>query len=185
MSNEKDIEIYNKIDTLCKRIEAYTTKAISVNSEIKNTIYVEKIQKIIEMIDYETGMKGYYLEEQDKLGATKQEIIDELQESESTNKYNPSSEDFCFKDKLQKNNGDVNALIEELKAEDKLGYRNAYIINQIKKFINMDSYKKNEVLKNTPIPAEQKRKSSEIVNLIKNIISKIRRVFKGGNANKI
>ena len=37
---------------------------------------------------------------------------------------------------MDRANGNVSVLLEELKNEDKLGYRNAYVINEIKKYVD-------------------------------------------------
>ena len=50
-------------------------------------------------------------------------------------KYNPYSENFCYKDRLEQLNGNIYKLIQELKEQDKEGYRNAYIISEIEKYI--------------------------------------------------
>ena len=184
MESGKDIELYNKIDTLCKRIDAYTTKAISVKSEVKNTKYVDKLTKLLNMINYEAGMQGYNLEPNNNT-SVEQNIINEVQENDFEDKYNPNSENFCFKEKLEKNNGDVEALIEELQSEDKLGYRNAYIINEIKKTTDPENHVKKEKINETPIVVENKNAFTELLNSMKNIIKKIRGLFKGSKANKI
>lgn len=185
MKSGKDIELYNKIDILCKRIDAYTTKAISVKSEVKNTKYIDKLTKLLDMINYEAGMQGYNLESKNNNTSLVQKIVDEVEQSDVEDKYNPNSENFCFKEKLEKNNGDVEALIEELHSEDKLGYRNAYIINEIKKTTDPENHVKKETLNDAPIPVENKNAFTELLNSMKNIINKIRGLFKGGNANKI
>ena len=100
MESGNESEIYNKIDELCKRIEIYTTKAISAKSEVKNNIYAEKITKIIKMINYEAKIKGYAFSNQESEKLIQEEKIDAfIEENKSNDKYNPNSEEFFFKDK--------------------------------------------------------------------------------------
>lgn len=182
MNKENEMNVYEKVDIICKKIDAYTTKAISTKSEVKNAIYIEKIINLINMINYEEQMKGYNIGIKNQKELTEEKIEQEnVEKNDDKNKYNPSNENFCFKDKLQKNNGDINLLIEELQAEDKLGYRNAYVINEIKKFMNSKDDEKNAILEDTPMLVED---GSGFVNTIKKMISKIKSLFKIGNTDK-
>ncbi len=123
-------EIYVKIEELCKRINSYSEKDISVKNQVKTNIYIEKVSKLINMI--EIAMNNPNLPNTSII-----EEVDTINEKPiSEDKYNPYSNDFYYKDKLQQLDGDINKLIKELKAEDEIGYRNAYIIKEIEKNIN-------------------------------------------------
>ena len=47
MSNE----IYEKVEKICQKIDAYTEKDFSVKNEIKTEVYTTKIKKLINMIE--------------------------------------------------------------------------------------------------------------------------------------
>ena len=67
-----------------------------------------------------------------------EEIITENKDNDNSSledNYNPYSEDFCYKDRLKQLNGNIYRLIQELEEQDKEGHRNAYIINEIEKYI--------------------------------------------------
>ena len=126
MSNE----IYEKVEKICKKIDAFTEKGFSVKNEVKTKSYSAKIKSLISMIE--------------KAEATAQSTAIETEEIVNNNeidnnkvlegKYNPYSENFCYKERLEQLNGDIHILITELKEQDKIGYRNAYIINEIEKY---------------------------------------------------
>ncbi len=126
MSNE----IYEKVEKLCQKIDAFAEKDFSVKNEIKTEAYIAKIKKLINMIEKaEATAQPGILETEDE---TNENVINkDVLES----KYNPYSEDFCYKDRLKQLNGNIYRLIQELKEQDKEGYRNAYIINEIEKYI--------------------------------------------------
>lgn len=132
----RDIEIYERVEVLCKKIEAYTTKVSSIKNEVKTDVYIKKVKRLVEMISSSEENTDY-----DEQMDEKQENINEIFKSVSDEEikasiYDPNSANFCYKDRLDRANGNVSVLLEELKNEDKLGYRNAYVINEIKKYID-------------------------------------------------
>ncbi len=147
MNNENDIPLYDKIETVCQKIEIYTTKEASIKSKVKSDAYAQKIQKIIKKIDNIDDMKAYLnklekmetLEENSESNVKPKKDIEPIEKTPSDifdEQYNPYSDKFCYKYKLEKFSGNIDKLIENLKQEDQLGYRNAYIINEIEKFVN-------------------------------------------------
>ena len=126
MSNE----IYEKVEKICQKIDAYTENDFSVKNEIKTEVYTTKIKKLINMIEKaETTAQPAIFDTEEKTNEniSNDNIIED--------KYNPYSENFCYKDRLEQLNGNIYKLIQELKEQDKEGYRNAYIINEIEKYI--------------------------------------------------
>ena len=121
-------ELYEKVEEICQRIDSYTEKEITVKNQVKTDTYITKIKKLINMIQIAESNPNI------PKGNDEEEISDNEDISEE-NKYNPYSGDFYYRDRLEKLGGDINKLIEELKAEDELGYRNAYIIKEIEKHI--------------------------------------------------
>lgn len=181
MSKEKDIELFGKIETLCQRLDAYSTKVMSVKNEVKTTAYIKKIHKLLEMISSkEEGQisNKKTIKEQITENIEQEKTEQELKE----NKYNPYSEAFLYKERLERVNGNVEALLEELKNEDKLGYRNAYVINEIKK--NVEQRQAEELRKQMLALSQNKTTNSGILNTIRNIIQKIKEAFKGNNSKK-
>lgn len=133
----RDIEVYEKIETLCKRIESYTTKTSTVKNSVKTSSYAQKVKRLLEMINYSEGNKKdsrKVQEEQEDISR----ILELVSEEEiKASIYDPNSANFCYKDRLDRANGDISILLEELKQEDTLGYRNAYVINEIKKCMDV------------------------------------------------
>lgn len=124
-------ELYEKIEKLCQKVDAFTEKDFSVKNEIKTKSYSTKIRALIEMIEKvePTAQSTNIISE---------EIINENQANDNNtleDNYNPYSEDFCYKDRLKQLSGNIYRLIQELEEQDKEGHRNAYIINEIEKFI--------------------------------------------------
>ena len=132
----RDVEVYERVENLCKKIEAYTTKVSSIKNEVKTEAYIKKVKRLVEMISSSEENTDY-----DEQMDEKQESINKIFKSVSDEEikasiYDPNSANFCYKDRLDRANGNVSVLLEELKNEDKLGYRNAYVINEIKKYID-------------------------------------------------
>lgn len=121
-------ELYEKVEEICQRIDSYTEKDTSVKNQVKTEIYTAKIKKLISMIEIEES--NPYIE----ITNTEEEVNYDNDTSED--KYDPYSENFCYIDRLEKLDGDINKLIEELKSEDEVGYRNAYIIRKIEESMN-------------------------------------------------
>ncbi len=124
-------ELYEKVEKICQKIDAYTEKDLSVKSEIKIKSYSTKIKTLINMIEEVEPIAQ-------STNINEEEIINENQVNDNNKleeKYNPYSEEFCYKDRLKQLNGNIYRLIQELKEQDKEGYRNAYIINEIEKYI--------------------------------------------------
>lgn len=138
MSNE----LYEKVEKLCQKIDAYAEKDLSVKNEVKIKSYNTKIKTLINMIEKaETTAQSIRIDTE--------EIINEDQTNDDNileYKYNPYSENFYYKDRLKQLNGNIYRLIQELEEQDKEGHRNAYIINEIEKYIpsraNIDVRKK-------------------------------------------
>lgn len=130
MSNE----IYEKVEKICKKIDSYTEKDFSVKNKVKIESYSTKIKKLINMIEKaETTAQSIKMDtEQKENGNQNDNTIDNTILEE---KYNPNSENFCYKERLEQLNGDIYILIKELREQDKIGYRNAYIINEIEKYV--------------------------------------------------
>lgn len=123
--------LYEEVDKMCQRVDSYAEKDISVKNEVKTTLYITKIKKLIDMM--ENAENNAYTS-----------IINTEEKPESNNKleddqYNPYSENFCYKERLDQLDGDINKLIEQLKSEDQTGHRYAYIINEIEKRMNKNS----------------------------------------------
>lgn len=132
----RDIEIYERVEVLCKKIEAYTTKVSSIKNEVKTDAYIKKVKRLVEMIsssEANTDYNGKMDEKQESINEIFKSVSDEEIKASI---YDPNSANFCYKDRLDRANGNVSVLLEELKNEDKLGYRNAYVINEIKKYID-------------------------------------------------
>lgn len=132
----RDIEIYERVEVLCKKIEAYTTKVSSIKNEVKTDAYIKKVKRLVEMIsssEENTDCNGKMDEKQESINEIFKSVSDEEIKASI---YDPNSANFCYKDRLDRANGNVSVLLEELKNEDKLGYRNAYVINEIKKYID-------------------------------------------------
>ena len=171
----RDVEVYERVENLCKKIEAYTTKVSSIKNEVKTEAYIKKVKRLVEMISSSEKNTDY-----DGKMDEKQESINEIFKSVSDEEikasiYDPNSANFCYKDRLDRANGNVSVLLEELKNEDKLGYRNAYVINEIKKYVDTTNSNSSEKI------IEQEVQSSETADLnmepiveenIKNIIQK-------------
>lgn len=124
-------ELYEKIEKICQKIEAYTEKDFSVKNEIKIKSYRTKIITLIEMIEKVEPIAQ-------STNIDQEEIITENKDNDNSSledNYNPYSEDFCYKDRLKQLNGNIYRLIQELEEQDKEGHRNAYIINEIEKYI--------------------------------------------------
>lgn len=134
-------QLYEKVEELCQRIDSYTEKDISVKNQVKTTIYVEKINELINMIEIEES--NPYIE----ISNTEEEVNYDNDVSED--KYDPYSENFCYRDRLDKLGGDIDKLIGELRAEDEVGYRNAYIIREIENRINAKDNSANISNRNT------------------------------------
>ena len=134
-------QLYEKVEELCQRIDSYTEKDISVKNQVKTTIYVEKINELINMIEIEES--NPYIE----ISNTEEEVNYDNDVSED--KYDPYSENFCYRDRLDKLDGDIDKLIGELRAEDEVGYRNAYIIREIENRINAKDNSANISNRNT------------------------------------
>lgn len=124
---EMNSQIYEKVNKICERIDSYTEKDYSIKNEVKTTSYITKIKKLINMIE---NAENSTYKVKDNL---ERENIDNNIED---NKYNPYNKDFYYKDRLEQLDGDIYELIHQLKEEDKIGHRNAYVINEIKKYIN-------------------------------------------------
>lgn len=135
-------ELYEKVEKLCQKIDAYAEKDLSVKNEVKIKSYNTKIKTLINMIEKaETTAQSIRIDTE--------EIINEDQTNDDNileYKYNPYSENFYYKDRLKQLNGNIYRLIQELEEQDKEGHRNAYIINEIEKYIpsraNIDVRKK-------------------------------------------
>lgn len=124
-------ELYEKVEKICQKIDAYTEKDLSVKNEIKIKSYSTKIKTLINMIEEVEPIAQ-------STNINEEEIINENQVNDNNKleeKYNPYSEEFFYKDRLKQLNGNIYRLIQELKEQDKEGYRNAYIINEIEKYI--------------------------------------------------
>ncbi len=125
-------QFYEKVEKLCQKIDSYTEKDFSIKNEVKTKSYSEKIKELINMIEIaENNADVSIINTKQEIKEDKSNKNDEIIE----NKYDPYSRDFCYRDRLAQLNGDINKLIEELKAQDKKGYRNAYIIKEIEKYI--------------------------------------------------
>ncbi len=125
MSNE----VYEKVEIICQKIDAFTKKDFSVKNKIKTEVYTTKIKKLINMIEKaETIAQPSIIDNEEKTNVNieNNNIVED--------QYNPYSENFYYKDRLKQLNGDIYRLIEELKAQDNKGFRNAYIINEIEKY---------------------------------------------------
>lgn len=135
-------ELYEKVEKLCQKIDAYAEKDLSVKNEVKIKSYNTKIKTLINMIEKaETTAQSIRIDTE--------EIINEYQTNDDNileDKYNPYSEKFHYKDRLKQLNGNIYRLIQELEEQDKEGHRNAYIIHEIEKYIpsrdNIDVRKK-------------------------------------------
>ena len=181
MSREKDIELFEKIETLCQRLDTYSTKIISVKNEVKTNRYIDKLQKLIDMISIkletqESNKKELKRKEQNFQNVEQEDLEQKLKE----NKYNPFSDEFLYKKRLNRLGGNIQLLLEELKNEDKIGYRNAYVINEIKK--KVEEREAEELRKQ--MLAFSKNNGLGILNAIKNIIQKIKETFKRNNHEK-
>lgn len=125
-------KLYEKVDNICQRINSYAEKDISVKNKVKTEIYIDKIKKLINMIETAEGNAATPRARTKIEEVNSENILDD--------KYNPYGENFCYKERLEKLGGDINKLIEELKDEDKMGYRNAYIIKNIENNININKH---------------------------------------------
>lgn len=121
-------KLYEKIEKLCQRIDLYANKDISVKNQVKTKLYIAKLEKLINMI--ENVENDTYIPKE--IINIKDRISNIYTEED---KYNPYNENFYYKDKLEQLDGDIDKLIQELKAEDEIGYRNAYIIKEIENHI--------------------------------------------------
>lgn len=158
---------YNKIENLCQRIELYAQKDISVKNEVKTTSYITKINKLINMI--ENAEKDTYIPVD--IIDVKDRIINNY---ENDKMYDPYSENFYYKEKLKQLNGDINKLIEQLKAEDEMGYRNAYIIQEIERNVK-DNKESVEVVN---IYNDGKKSENLAINYKLSIWEKIKSIFR-------
>ncbi len=123
-------ELLEKVEELCQRIDSYTEKEISVKNQVKTDTYVTRIKKLISMIENaENDPNIPKVNNEEEANRT----IHILKED----KYNPYSKDFYYRERLDKLDGNIDKLIEELKAEDEVGYRNAYIIKEIERNIDI------------------------------------------------
>lgn len=125
-------QFYEKVEKICQKIDAYCEKDFSVKNEVKTESYSIKIKELINMIQRVENSADVSI-----INTKSEEIEDKSEDNNDIleNKYDPYSRDFCYKDRLEQLNGDIYKLIEELKAQDKKGYRNAYIINEIEKYM--------------------------------------------------
>lgn len=165
MSNK----LYEKIETLCQRINLYTEKDTSVKNEVKTTLYITKINKLINMIETvenDTYIPREIINVKDRISSDSNDTAE--------GKYNPYSENFYYKDKLEQLDGDINKLIEELKEEDKMGYRNAYIIGEIEKSIK----DKKESVKVVNISNHGKKNENLVIKDKMSFLEKIKSIFK-------
>lgn len=158
--------VEEKIEDLCQRIDLYANKDISVKNTVKTTLYVTKIKKLISMI--ESLENDTYTPKE--IINVKDRIIDD---SEKENKYDPYSTNFYYKDKLEQLDGDISRLIEELKAEDEVGYRNAYIISEIEKAIK----DKKESVKGVNISNHGKKNENLVLKDEMSFWEKIKSIF--------
>lgn len=132
----RDVEVYERVENLCKKIEAYSTKVSSIKNEVKTVAYTKKVKKLVEMISF-LEKNTDYAETIDEKTENINEIFKSVSDEEiKASIYDPNSANFCYKDRLDRANGNVSVLLEELKNEDKIGHRNAYVINEIKKHVN-------------------------------------------------
>ena len=162
-------KLYEKVEEICQRIDLYTEKEISVKNEVKSTIYTAKIKELISMIEIAENNPNI------PTTSPKEEVNEESNSDDaSEDKYNPYSENFYYKDKLKQLDGDINKLIEELKAEDEIGYRNAYIISEIEKNINT----KKESVKDANISKHNKKNKTLTIKDKVSLWERIKRIFR-------
>lgn len=156
-------KLYEKVDNICQRINSYAEKDISVKNKVKTEIYIDKIKKLINMIETAEGNAAT------PRARARTKIEEVNSENILDDKYNPYGENFCYKERLEKLGGDINKLIEELKDEDKMGYRNAYIIKNIENNINKHNVKVIDVSKNNAVNKTLNNNKMSLWDKIKSI----------------
>lgn len=131
--NNKDT--YEKIILISKKVNAFLDNETISKNKIKLESYKEKIEKLISKIEKAEEQKA----KTNTKTTEEPSIIEEKDNNEEEEKnYNPYSEKFYYKDRLAELDNDVESLIKELEEEDKLGYRNAFVIEKIKSYRNQN-----------------------------------------------
>ena len=154
---------YENVKKIYERINHFLNNDFVSHNIAKLNAYQNKVDKLTQKVEkavQEKAKEPIVIEDEkenvSKIEETKQE------ENKQNEQYNPYSENFYYKDRLIKLNGNIDKLIQELRIEDSIGHRNSYIIEQINKFRK----------DNMQITITKKE------NIFKKIFNKIKNIFK-------
>ncbi len=154
---------YENVKKIYENINHFLINDFVSHNIAKLNAYQNKVDKLTQKVEkavQEKAKEPIVIEDEkenvSKIEETKQE------ENKQNEQYNPYSENFYYKDRLIKLNGNIDKLIQELRIEDSIGHRNSYIIEQINKFRK----------DNMQITITKKE------NIFKKIFNKIKNIFK-------